>query len=66
MIDCTINKNIEIGTKISFILGSRLLDGTITEKSYIDKGDIGFIIKTGDNKYVRIKHRYLDIYHIYK
>jgi hypothetical protein len=63
MIDCTKNKNLQVGDKIVFILGSRPIDGTIIEKNNMSKGDINFLIQT-DKGFVRIKHRNLDLYHI--
>ena len=34
MVDCKVNKNLEVGQKISIILGGgKLVDGTIKEKN---------------------------------
>jgi len=66
MIDCKINKNIEVETKIDFILGNTLISGIIIEKTPIGKGDISFLIKTDGNKFCRVKHRCLDLFYIYK
>ena len=63
MIDCKVNKNVEVGTKIIFNLGSKTIDGIILEKTSMSKGDIGFLIQT-DAGVCRIKHRQLDLYHI--
>ena len=63
MIDCTKNKNLQVGDKIIFILAGKMTDGTITEKNKMDKGDIDFLIQT-DKGLVRTKHRKLDLYHI--
>ena len=47
MTDCTINKNLEVGTKISFFLGGgKLVDGTIKDKTPMSKGDISFLIES--------------------
>jgi hypothetical protein len=67
MVDCTVNKNLEVGQKISIILGDgKLFDGTIKEKTLMNGGDIGFLIESDNGGLCRIKHRHLDIYHIYK
>ena len=67
MIDCTTNKNLEVGTKISFFLGGgKLVDGTIKDKTPMSKGDISFLIECESGGLCRMKHRSLDIYHIYK
>ena len=63
MIDCTKNKNLQVGDKIIFILSGKMTDGTITEKNKMDKGDIDFLIQT-DKGLVKTKHRKLDLYHI--
>lgn len=42
MIDCKLNKNLEVGSHISFFLGETLVDGYIREKTFMGKGDIGF------------------------
>jgi len=63
MIDCTKNKNLQVGDKIIFILAGKMTDGTITEKNNMSKGDIDFLIQT-DKGLVRTKHRKLDLYHI--
>lgn len=63
MIDCKINKELEVGTKITFHLGYSLIDGTIIEKTQMDKGDISFKIETADGKLL-IKHRNLNLYNI--
>ena len=65
MIDCKINKVLKVGTNISFIYGSKLIDGQIKEKTKLDKGDISFLIETKENSTCRIKHRYLDLYYVY-
>lgn len=66
MIDCKINKELEIGTHISFNYGTSLVDGYIREKTNLDRGDISFLIETEDGKFCRIKHRNLDLFYIYK
>jgi hypothetical protein len=67
MTDCTSNKNLEVGTKISFFLGGgKLVDGTIKDKTPMSKGDISFLIESDSGCLCRMKHRNLDIYHIYK
>lgn len=63
MIDCSVNKNLQVGNKIIFILGGISIDGTIIEKNYMDKGDIDFLIQT-EGGLVRSKHRNLDLYHV--
>ena len=65
MIDCTLNKNLQVGDKIVFIVGSKPIDGTIVEKNNMSKGDIGFLIQT-EKGLVRTKHRRLDLYHVLK
>lgn len=66
MIDCKINKELEVGTHIIFKMNSSpLIDGYIREKNLMDKGDIDFLIETEGGLWVRIKHRNLDIFHIY-
>ena len=66
MIDCKINKKLEVGTHISFNLGTSLVDGHIREKTNLDRGDISFLIETEDGKFCRVKHRMLDLFYIYK
>ena len=66
MIDCKINKELEIGTHISFHNGTSLVDGYIREKAQMDRGDISFLIETEDSKFCRVKHRTLDLFYIYK
>ena len=66
MIDCKINKNLEIGTHISFNYGPSLIDGHIRKKTQMNKGDISFLIETDDGKFCRVKHRNLDLFYIYK
>ena len=67
MVDCSVNKNLEVGQKISIILGGgKLVDGTIKEKTPMNAGDISFLIEAENGGLCRIKHRHLDIYHIYK
>jgi hypothetical protein len=67
MTDCTVNKNLEVGTKISFFLGGgKLIDGTIKDKTPMSKGDISFLIECESGGLCIMKHRHLDIYHIYK
>ena len=67
MIDCTTNKNLEVGTKISFFLGGgKLVDGTIKDKTPMNGGDISFLIQSESGGLCRRKHRSLDIYYIYK
>ena len=36
-------------------------DGTIQEKTNLDKGDIDFVIKLTDGSQTRIKHRQLNL-----
>ena len=63
MIECIANKNLEVGTKISFFIGGgKLVDGTIREKVPIKGGDIGFLIESENGGLCRMKHRNLDIY----
>lgn len=66
MIDCKINKELEIGTHISFNCGTSLIDGYIREKTILDRGDISFLIETEEGKVCRVKHRLLDLFYIYK
>lgn len=66
MIDCRINKKLEVGTHISFNSGSSLIDGYIRGKTQMDRGDIGFLIETEDGKFCRVRHRKLDLFYIYK
>lgn len=66
MIDCKINKELEVGDHISFHSGSSLVDGYIREKTDLDRGDIGFLIETESGNFLRVKHRNLDIFYIYK
>jgi hypothetical protein len=66
MIDCKINKELEVGTHISFNLGTSLVDGYIREKTNLDRGDISFLIETEDSKFCRVKHRNLDLFYILK
>lgn len=61
MIDCTRNKNLQPGDKITFIKSNMAYDGTIQEKTNLDKGDIDFLIELTDGSKTRIKHRYLDL-----
>ena len=42
MIDCKINKELKIGSHISFNCGKSLIDGYIREKINLDRGDISF------------------------
>jgi hypothetical protein len=65
MIDCSVNKNLQVGDKIVFILGSKPIDGTIIEKNNMSKGDIDFLIQT-ERCLVKTKHRRLDLYHVLK
>lgn len=65
MIDCSVNKNLQVGTKIIFILSGKAIDGTIIEKNNMSKGDIDFLIQT-ERGLVRTKHRNLDLYHVLK
>ncbi len=65
MIDCSVNKNLQVGTKIIFISSGKAIDGTIIEKNNMSKGDIDFLIQT-ERGLVRTKHRNLDLYHILK
>jgi hypothetical protein len=65
MIDCKINKELEVGKHITFILGNSLLDGYIIEKNLMGRGDIDFLIETKDGK-CRVKHRNLDLYYVYQ
>jgi hypothetical protein len=66
MIDCKVNKELEVGTHISFNNGPSLIDGYIREKGQMDRGDIGFLIETEDGRFCRVKHRNLDLFYIYK
>lgn len=66
MVDCKLNKNLEVGNHISFILGSKLIDGYIKEKTNMGKGDIDFLIETESGDLCRVKHRNLDLYYIYE
>ena len=66
MIDCKINKELEVGTHISFNIGSSLVDGYIREKTPLNKGDISFLIETEDGNLCRVKHRNLDLFYIYQ
>lgn len=66
MVNCSVNKNLVIGQKLIIILGGKLVDVTIKEKTPMDKGDIGFLIETDKGELFRIKHRYLDVYHVLK
>jgi hypothetical protein len=66
MIDCKVNKELEVGAHISFNLGSSLVDGYIREKGEMGRGDIGFLIETEDGRFCRVKHRNLDLFYIYK
>lgn len=65
MIDCKINKGLQVGTHISFHLGKSLVDGYIREKTEMN-GDICFLIETEDGLFLRVRHRLLDLFHIYK
>ena len=66
MIDLKTNKQLDVGSHISFHLGSLLFDGYIREKTQMDKGDIGFLIETEDGKFCRVKHRNLDLFTVYE
>ena len=66
MIDCKINKELGVGSHISFNLGRSLVDGYIREKTPLSKGDISFLIETEDGKFCRIKHRNLDLFYVYQ
>ena len=67
MVDCKVNKNLEVGQKISIILGGgKLVDGTIKEKTPMNGVDISFLIEAENGSLCRVKHRHLDIYYIYK
>jgi hypothetical protein len=66
MIDCKTNKELEVGTHISFKNGTIIVDGYIREKTQMDRGDIDFLIETEDGRFCRVKHRYLDLFYIYK
>jgi hypothetical protein len=66
MVDCRINKELEVGAHISFHHGSSILSGYIKEKTPMDRGDINFLIETEDGKFCRVRHRNLDLYYIYK
>ncbi len=62
MVDCKVNKELEVGDHIGFFLReSELFDGCIKEKTPMGGGDISFLIET-DNGACRVKHRYLDLY----
>lgn len=65
MIDCTINKELEVGTHISFHSKTSLVDGYIREKTHMGRGDISFLIETEDGKFCRVPHRMLDLFYIY-
>ena len=64
MVNCSVNKNLEVGQKLIINLGGKLIDGTIKDKTPMDKGDISFLIETDNGGLCRIKHRHLDVYHI--
>lgn len=66
MICCKVNKELEIGTHISFNIGSSLVDGYIREKTNLNGGDISFLIETEDGNFCRVKHRKLDLFYTYK
>lgn len=55
MIDCKVNKELEVGQHISFTNGS-LIDGVIKEKTPMSGGDISFLIET-ERGLIRVKHR---------
>lgn len=65
MVDCRVNKELKVGTHISFNNGTSLVDGYIREKTNLDS-DISFLIETEDGKFCRVKHRNLDLFYIYK
>lgn len=66
MVDCKVNKELNVDAHISFQLGSKLFDGYIKEKTYLDKGDISFLIELEDGGLCRVKHRQLDLLYVYK
>ena len=51
MVDCRVNKELKVGTHISFNHGTSLVDGYIREKTNLDRGDISFLIETEDGKF---------------
>lgn len=56
-------KSLKVNDKITFILSSHIpVDGEIIEKIFLDKGDISFLIKIDNGKFIRMKHRNLDLY----
>ena len=65
MIDCKVNKELEVGQHISFTNGSSLIDGVIKEKTPMSGGDISFLIET-ERGLIRVKHRNLNLFYIYK
>lgn len=66
MIDCKVNKELEVGQHISFTNGSSLIDGVIKEKTPMNAGDISFLIETERGGLIRVKHRNLNLFYIYK
>lgn len=66
MIDCQINKELAVGTHLSFQLGSSLVDGYIREKTSLSHGDISFLIETEEGKLCRVKHRSLKLFYVYQ
>ena len=66
MIDCKVNKELEVGQHISFENGSSLIDGFIKEKTPMNRGDISFLIETEGGGLIRVKHRNLNLFYIYK
>ena len=61
MINTQRNKNLQPGDNITFIKNNMAHDGTIQEKTNLDKGDIDFLIKLTDGSQIRIKHRQLNL-----
>lgn len=66
MIDYKINRELEIGTEIIFYSGgvSTLIDGTIKEREILDNGDVSFLIETKNGKFLKVKHKNLDLYFV--
>lgn len=58
-------KDLEVEDKITFIVGNKIIDGTILEKNYMSRGDIDFLIETPKGL-LRSKHRNLNLYYLYK
>ena len=57
------SKSLNVDDKITFFLSSEtVVDGIIIEKVFLDKGDISFLIRIDNGKFIRMKHRNLDLY----